>query len=277
MTWHLDDATIAAYRARRVTDAVAASLEAHVVSCAQCRGLLTASADGPRLERNLAAITESIDAPQPMLFERLLVGLGVSDHHARLVAMTPALRMGSLSALLLVSALGFLANDTQGAAGELWFLVLAPVVPVLGVALSFGPPLDPAHELLLASPVGALELVLLRATAVLATSIPVTLVVSVVSPGSDWPAAAWLLPALALTAATLALARWMPLRSVAGVLSGGWLATAVLATRGSRAAQLVHEFPAFRPAGQLAFLAVLLIAAASVVATRNSFDLRRIS
>lgn len=277
MSWHLDAATVDAYRAGRVNDAVAASLEAHVVACATCRELLRVAADPRRLDRNFAAVLDRVDSPRPLLIERLFLRLGVGDHHARLIAMTPALRAGWLGGLVVVSMLAVMANARQGATGELWFLVVAPVVPLLGVVVSFGPPLDPAHELLLSSPVGALELVLLRAAAVLATSLPLTLAAGVLSPGLDWSAAAWLVPSLALTATALALTRWVPLRVAACALGAAWLVSVALATRGVRAGQLVHDFPAFRPAGQVVFLVVALLATISVAVTRDSFDLRRVS
>ncbi|MDP1795333.1 MAG: hypothetical protein Q8K63_14440 [Acidimicrobiales bacterium] len=278
--WHVDDETIDAYRANALSDAAAASLEAHLVVCDACRASLTARVDDGRLARNLTAVLDVIDAPSPNPVERLLARVGVPPHTARLVSVTPAMRLGWIAGLVVVSGLAMLASTGRAeiggvGTGAFWFLVLTPIVPVLGVAASFGRRADPAHELALAAPVSALELLLIRAAAVLATSTPVSALASMVLPGSDWTAGAWLLPALGLTAATLALARWAPLRVVAVGLSAAWFAAAAVATRHVAAAELVHDFPAFRPAGQVAFLTLGLLAVASIVITRNSFDLRR--
>ena len=51
------------------------------------------------------------------------------------------------------------------------FLALAPLAPVAGVAITFGPGADPSFELTVASPISTVRLLLLRAAAVLATTL----------------------------------------------------------------------------------------------------------
>ncbi|HUR77561.1 MAG TPA: hypothetical protein VMZ22_06425 [Acidimicrobiales bacterium] len=279
MNWHLDIASIESYRDDTLSPALSASLEAHVVACAQCRSALTAHIDAARATKNWASIADRIDTPYSPLLETVLRRLGVRQHTARLIALTPAFRLAWLGALALVSGLALLAaadySSGGGGRGIFTFLVLAPLVPVAGVSAAFGRFTDPAHELTVAAPISALEILLVRALAVLATSLPVTALASFALPGDGWTSAAWLLPAIALTTATLALARWIRIHVAAGALGGAWLIAAVVATRGESAVRLIHDYPAFRPAGQAAFLALFALAAASIGATRSSFDLGR--
>ena len=85
------------------------------------------------------------------------------------------------------------------------FLTLAPLLPVAGVALSYGPAADPAYELTLAAPYSVLRLVLLRSVAVVTCTVALTAIGALALADNGWQAVAWLLPALALSAATLAL------------------------------------------------------------------------
>jgi hypothetical protein len=278
--WHLNSEAIAAYRANDLSPAMAASLEAHLVACADCRQLVSECADPTRADAIWSAIADRIDEPRHSLPERVLVRLGLRDHVARLLVLTPGFRLAWFGALLVVSSLAIVAaNDhtlLYGDRGSFAFLVLAPLVPVLGVAAAFMPQGDPAHELSAASPFSAFELLLIRSAAVLVSSAVVTALASLALPDSG-VAAAWLLPSLGLTMTTLALARWMPISVAAGALSGAWLGAAVVTARSEAAAQLIANYPAFHFAGQLAFLALAVVATASAVATRRSFDLGRIT
>jgi hypothetical protein len=276
--WHLDVETVAAYRGNDLSPAMAASLEAHLVACAQCRGLVNEYADTTRVAATWSAIADRIDEPRRNVVERVLVRLGVREHIARLLVLTPAFRLAWIGALGLVSSLAVVAagDNTvlRGDRGSFAFLVLAPLVPVIGVAAAFAPQGDPAYELTAASPFSAFELLLIRSAAVLVSSAAVTALASLALPDNS-VAAAWLLPSLGLTTATLALSRWMPITYAAGSLSALWLGAAAITARSEAAAQLIADYPPFHLTGQLAFLVVALVATASAVATRRSFDLRR--
>nr|WP_248002585.1 zf-HC2 domain-containing protein [Streptomyces sp. RPA4-2] len=88
---------------------------------------------------------------------------------------------------------------------------------------------DPLYELVAASPSGGLRLLLTRTAAVLAVSVPLLTAVGLLlpAPGPRLPqvpmAAAWLLPGLALTLATLALSGYTGCRTGSAVVGGGWL------------------------------------------------------
>lgn len=102
-----------------------------------------------------------------------------------------------------------------------WLQLLAPLLPIVGVACSYGSG-DPAQELLASTPAGGLRLLLYRCAAVLGVSVPAAAAVGLVTGGVD--GAAWLLPALALTSLTLALGSVVPLRAAAAVSGGVWAA-----------------------------------------------------
>lgn len=129
---------------------------------------------------------------------------------ARVVwAAGPALRGAWLVALVVV-ALGAVAlsyGAGLGASVRPLLLVTAPVLPLAGVALSYGLHADPLYEIATSTPSGGLRLLLTRAAAVLAVSVPaLTLAGAVLPVAAGGPgAAAWLLPGLALTIAALAL------------------------------------------------------------------------
>ncbi|AYN41325.1 zf-HC2 domain-containing protein [Streptomyces dangxiongensis] len=158
-------------------------------------------------------------------------GPGVPSRFLRLLwAAGPAVR-GAWSPAVVVVAVGALLLSYG--AGFPWaralLLAVSPLVPVAGVALSYGPHADPLHEVAAATPGGGLRLALTRTVAVLAVSLPLLTLTGLLLPASGAPAAAaWLLPGLALALATLGLASFTGCRVAAGVTGGGWL-LAVLA------------------------------------------------
>src|SRR5439155_1248129 len=76
---------------------------------------------------------------------------GVPDHLARLLAATPSLRVSWFGAT--VVALGFSILAAYGKQDPLMFLIVAPILPLAGVAAAFGPHVDPAYEVGLSCPV----------------------------------------------------------------------------------------------------------------------------
>jgi hypothetical protein len=115
--------------------------------------------------------------------------------------------------------------------------LFAPVLPVLGVAASWSGGLDPAYELVTATPRAGLDLVLRRTTAVLVAVLPVLLIAGSLT-GSA--VGLWLLPSLAFTAGTLALGVLIGVERAAAVLVVVWLvvlAVPTLATGASFALQ----------------------------------------
>ena len=275
MSWHIDSETLERYATGTASSATAASAEAHLTGCADCRALLAPSVAASRLDAIWAEVDRQVDLTSRPLAERLLTRAGVREDTARLLAVTPSLRGAWLTSVLLASALAAFAANVSGSSGRgmVLFLTLAPLLPVAGVALSYGPAADPAYELTLAAPYSVLRLVLLRSVAVVTCTVALTALGSLVLADNGWRAVAWLLPALALSAATLALSvRTTPTWASAAV-GTAWLCI-VLVTQGTSQDELVFGAP-----GQVA---ALLLLAAAVLAllrlhSRLSYDTRRSS
>lgn len=272
MTWHPSPELLSAYREGQLLVAQAWSIEAHARQCDTCRQRAM-SEESDRLEAIWQDTVDEIDAPRSGLIERGLAALGMPEYLARLLAATPSLTMPWLLAVFAV--LGFGLAMAWGSAGEplpaaraglLPFLMLAPLVPVAGVAVAFGPMVDPAYEVAMASPFHGFRLLLLRTVAVVATSMAMALGLALLLPNASLLAAAWILPGLALAAVALAASTFMsPL--TAGVGSAGvWLGGVAAIEAGP------DTLVTFGWAGQLLF-AVLFAAAALVLgARRDSFD-----
>ncbi|MFF8483373.1 zf-HC2 domain-containing protein [Streptomyces antibioticus] len=167
---------------------------------------------------------------------RTSTGTGTGTDHPRvspllrvLWAAGPAVRGGWLVAVVAVAVGAVALAYGAGVDGTRpLLLAIAPVVPVAGVALSYGRHADPLYELVASTPSGGLRLLLTRTAAVLAVSLPLLTLTGLLLPAPGTPnAAAWLLPGLALTLTTLALAGYVGLRAATAVTGGGWL-TAVL-------------------------------------------------
>jgi hypothetical protein len=149
------------------------------------------------------------------------------------------------------------------------FLVLAPLLPVAGVAAAHGSSIDPIHEIGLASPMSSFRVLLIRTTAVLFTTLTLVGLYGMGLPGLDWSAAAWLLPGLALTVSSLALSTWMPPLWSASAVSVIWIGGVVLVERVSGPTLVAFQAPV-----QAAFVVVGLLATLVLITRRRSFELR---
>jgi hypothetical protein len=275
MSWHIDSETLDRYATGTATSAAAASAEAHLTGCADCRALLAPAVEAPRLDAIWAEVDRRVDLSSRPLAERLLTRAGVREDTARLLAVTPSLRGAWLASILVAAALAAAAAHAADGSGRgmVLFLTLAPLLPVAGVALSYGPATDPAYELTLAAPYSVLRLVLLRTVAVVTCTVAITALGAAGLADNGWRAVAWLLPALALSAATLALSvRTTPTWASAAV-GTAWLCV-VLASQRSSADALVFGAP-----GQLAALLLLAGAVLALLRLRSrfSYDTRRSS
>jgi hypothetical protein len=269
MTWHAETDALDSYARGTIDEASAFSIEAHLLSCSTCRKRVTGLADEERLERVWTEVEELVDAPIPGPVERILLRCGVSDHVARLLAATPSLTLSWFAAI--AAALAFAGAAAQWSErGVLLFLALAPLLPLAGVAAAYGPALDPSYEIGVAAPIRSFRLLLIRSAAVLVSTTALTAVAALALPGLDWRVAAWLLPALGLTTASLALATYVSPPAAFGWLAFLWIAVITLT---SAAAQ--DDFVAFRAPGQTAFLIATIGAAVVVARRREAFDTGR--
>ena len=260
-SWHLDRELAERYAAGRVGPALAASAEQHLTSCASCRALVPA--EPARTELVWSGILERVEAPRVGAVERALRRLGVTPGTARLVAATPALRGAWLVASVVVLALAVVASVADD--GARVFVALAPVLPVLGVALCFGDRTDPMLEVVTASPYSLMRLLAARTTFVVATSMVPAALVTPFLPGDRFFAVGWMVPALAMCAVVLASARHLQPTGVATALSLGWLVVALART--SPAGSLLAQHTA---AVQLTALVALATALVPLVVHRHS-------
>ncbi len=253
--WHLDDAQLRAYAAGALDFAGEASVEAHLLACANCRGVVAPLVHAARVDTVWANVVDELDAPRQTLLERVLVRFGVAEGTARLLAATPSLRTSWFAAVAVALFFALVAAHSAPH-GTLIFLLVAPVLPVAGVAAAYGRHADPAYDVGLAAPYSSFRLVLLRSTAVLVTTAALAAATAALLPAGAWLAAAWLLPALALTSATLALSMRFD-----AVWSAGVVATAWVVVVGGRVPVLGADagYAAFGVAGQLSCAAIVLI------------------
>jgi anti-sigma factor RsiW len=207
-TWHVDDALLERYVRGDAGPLDGTSLEQHLTGCPHCRARIATHVDVAPLELVWSRVREQVQAPAPSLVERLLTRLGVSAPDARIVAVAPSLRTSWLLGLAVTLGFVGLGAANGGTRGLAFFLLVAPLVPVAGVAFAYGPDVDPSYEVGVAVPYSAARLLLLRTATVLATSLPLVLAAALLVPGLSWTAVTWLLPALAFTALTLAASTW---------------------------------------------------------------------
>jgi hypothetical protein len=256
------------YARGETEQALAVSVEAHLIKCETCRASVRGSVSPARLARMWGAVLDEIDGPSPDPIERALFRIGVPDHVARLLAATPSLRLSWLLAVATALSFGVVAAH-QSSRGLALFLIVAPLLPLAGVAVAFGPGVDPTYEIGLASPMRSLRLLLIRAAAVLATTAPLAALAGLLLPVVDWRSAAWLLPSLALTTMSLALSTVIsPLRGAIG-LAVVWIAASVGAAWMSS-----DVLAAFRAGPQLAFAIIALASSAALVLRRDMIEMR---
>ena len=275
MNWHVDTVLLERYVSDDLSDAGMASVEMHVTACATCRSLVAVRADGAARTRIKGALDKRLDTPPLGRMEQLLGRAGINDIDARVIGATLSLHGSWLTACVLTLAFVVLAATTgPERAGLAVFLVAAPVVPLAGVALAYGPRVDPTYEIATAASLPGARIVLLRTVAVTAPVIPAIAALSLMLPVGPL-AFAWLLPALGLSTASLALATLMPLGRAASGLGALWLVGAGVSLVGAprtTAEAFVQGFVAFRPSGQLLFASVTAAAVVAVVLRRAELE-----
>jgi hypothetical protein len=194
------------------------AVEAHLESCALCR---------ERLGDVVTPTTAS-------LLARVHANLGVELARSR---QMPNRRWGrriaewappglwsrvTMTVLVVGAALGLdLGHITTVPS---FVLLIAPIAPLLGVAAVWSAGVDPAHELVVASPRAGLYLVLRRTLAVLIVVIPALTAAGLLVGASP---ARWLLPCLAFTTGTLVLGELIGVHRAAAALALLWSAAVI--------------------------------------------------
>jgi len=263
-TWHADEETLQAWADGSAAPVLAASLEAHLLRCDECRRrTATLAAPSPRSDsvRRWDALADRIDRPR-------------SSPLLRLGLATPGLRTAWLASILLLLTLPVVAAVLDVRLPV--FMALAPVAPLAAVALTYGRDAEPAGELALAAPAAGLRVVAARAVLVTLSAVPVGVGVALLVGLPAGVAFGWLLPGAAL-ASLVALAGTTRLDPavVAASLGSLW-AVAVSWPAASRRlpADVVSDLVASTPT-QLAALAVAAVAIALTIARRDAVAYRR--
>jgi hypothetical protein len=253
---------------------VSMSVEQHVMHCPECQrdvadalteppapGVTQTTSAGapPDLALVWRGVRDTLEVPRVSFLERLLSRLGLPPADAMLVAAAPALRGSWICAVALAVAfaVGGAVSARTGSSGV--FLVLAPLVPVVGVAVAFGPEAGPALEQESSAPYPLVRLVILRTGAVLLAALPVVVVGQLLFP--QHVAWLWLLPALGFTATVLGLSSWFgPWRPAVAVSVMWVMATASAARVATVSALLAPRF--------LVLYTVLLLVGPTVLVVR---------
>ncbi|MCR6487244.1 zf-HC2 domain-containing protein [Amycolatopsis sp. OK19-0408] len=222
-------------------------VEAHLETCAVCRARLAAVAPAQPLVEAVWSRLDLDAGPAPVRRRRRRLDTWVTP------AMVPWLVMTALVTLLAVLL------------DRVWPIVLdatvvqlfAPVLPVLGVAASWARGLDPAYEVVTATPRAGLYLVTRRTVAVLAVVLPVLAVAGLLTGTAP---ALWLLPSLAFTTGTLALGGLVGISRAAYALLAVWVVVILLpafAAQGQTFALSTGSLPVW--AGIFALTSVVVV------------------
>jgi hypothetical protein len=269
MSWHVAEGDLRAYAQGELAAPLLWSADTHLASCAECRGVLAGVTDPVALDAGWERLDAELDAPRPGWFEALLTRVGIADHTARLLAATPVLRRSWLAAVV------FLLLTTVGAVhtteSPTLFLALAPLLPLVGVALSYGPALDPTYEMTVVAPTHGFRLLMIRTLAVLVAGLGLNGLATLALPGYGLRALAWLLPALALTATGLALTPRLGPVLAPSLVGGAWVAVLLAAQAAQQTA--ADPLAPFTAAGQGVAGTVAALAAGLLFLVRDRFDL----
>lgn len=270
MTWHIVGEQLDAYSSDRLDAPTAASVEAHLVECGDCRSRLARRTPATALVASWQGVERRIDAEPTGAADRLLTRAGVSERHRRLLAPTVPLRLAWLGAIAAGGAsAALLVRDSPagGSLGALAYLMLAAIVPLAAVAAALGTASEPAPEVALAAPISAAHVLGVRASAVLVVTVAITLAAGTLLPGPWTEAALWLLPSLAMCALTTALSGRLGPVQAATVVGSVWAGgVAVWVTAAD------DRLAPFRAGPQLVYLALVALGAAAVMRRPDLMD-----
>ncbi|SFT46645.1 Putative zinc-finger [Actinopolyspora lacussalsi subsp. righensis] len=268
MDWHVPEDQLDAYVSGESGETQAWSVESHLVECARCSDRVARAVANTELAPPVESVRERVlghindEAHPRTAFSRSRI--------RRLLAAAPALRLPWLVAAVFVvacaAALSLLSSGPEQAGSVL--LLNAPLLPLAGVALSYGPGMDPAYELTLTTPYSGLRLLLFRTIGVLAVTIPLLLGTSFVFPTGGMSAVAWLLPCLALVLVTLLLGSWIEHRLAAVLVGAAWSAAVLV----PRFLLVVDVSRVFDPLFQLTWGGVVVLSAVTLIGRRSAFD-----
>ena len=249
----------------------AASIEAHLLVCADRRDRIGAVGEDELLEQVWAGVVDVLDQPRPSVLERLVTAVGVPSGTARLIAATARVRWLYLVAVVATFLVALVAASTDQSRSFEIFLLLAPLGPLVATATAFSPRTDPLYELTATAPVSALRILLLRTVAATVPAMLLTSLSTLWLLDRGWMALGWLLPSLALALATLALSSWMPVELAAVLVGSAWFAAPLLWGRSVSDALSILGGPI-----QIGSLVVTAMAATVMAVRLATFEYREV-
>ncbi|MFD4661282.1 zf-HC2 domain-containing protein [Kitasatospora sp. NPDC058444] len=246
------------------------ALEAHLETCAPCRSHLAAA-----VATEAPGIAALVDTVRAGLEPRLDAAVTRPSrwHRPSWVSswltpvMTPWLAMTAV--LTLVALLLDAAAPSDFLGGSSVVSLLAPVLPLCGVAASWSSGLDPAHELTASTARAGLPLLLRRTTSALVVVLPALLLGGWLTGATT--AAQWLLPSLAFTSTALALGSVIGVTRAAVGLAVAWGVAVVAPTA------VAGRFPsvlqlALQPDRLPLWGLLLALGAGAVIARRDAYS-----
>ena len=204
--------------------------------------------------------------PQAPVLDRVLTRVGVHEDVARIIAATPSLRSSWLVAAFAIAMFATWGGSTDPRLVTA-IAVLAPILPIAGVAAAYGPWADPMFEMTQASPASGFRVLLLRSLAVLAFAALLVVIAAAIIPETGIDAIAWVLPSLALCTTSLMLATFIPLPRAATVVALGWLALVAAVASTQPAIAL------FRGPTQVGFCAVAITSSVILARRRHHLEI----
>ena len=271
--WHIDDDELAAYASGRAGPVMLSSIEAHLIACPSCRDALighvhptrdVAGNAGGADDPVWAAIASRVDrGPRALARSTRLLHVSISSPP---LAMMTALLAALLVAFVCIARLGEARYATS------MLVSLGPIAPLVGARIAFGRRIDPAGTMAAAAPLAAGRVASARALVVTLAACVAGILVSPLTTIGVSHVAAWLLPAVALSAASVAIGTYVDstVPTIAlgmawvGVVAA-WLNDVPRAVRGLTIEGLATN----QPAVQVALLLATFAAVAVVFARRD--------
>ena len=178
--------------------------------------------DSAELALAWTGIRAAIQRPALPPVLRLLRRIGLSEQDSVLLSASQSLRGPWTLATSAILVFAVAASFPGQSIGQALYLLVAPLVPVLGVVAAFAAG-DTGAELTGPTPYSKTRLALLRTAAVIVTTVPLVVALGAIVPGIGWLAIAWLGPALGLTLTALVALTWFrPAITGACCRSAGW-------------------------------------------------------
>jgi predicted anti-sigma-YlaC factor YlaD len=193
--WHIPADTLEDYLDGVAGHVRSASVESHLMACADCRASLAAQrgpsdAAAERAELVWQRIEDRIDRPR--------IPEVPGARWATTTLSSPPLRVVTVVLALALAGVPGVIGSTNPRAGVVVLVALAPLAPLIGAALAFRTELDPAGAMCEATPLASGRLTVQRAAVLTVVSLLAGMVGSLFVPLPLSMLASWLLPGLAL-------------------------------------------------------------------------------